>query len=202
MALRGINVRTTRRAHARSRVHWLHRILLPFCLTTPAAALPPLITAADVAQPNLQAFWKPGVLWIGMPDKEGRPGIRPLVDTSPMVLPPSLEEWTAIGETCDRPPETQARFGGHPIEAIITGDEMHPIVRIIRNGRPIADSLLGRPATVCELRIVEADDLPGPELIAAWRTDGPNPVRGYTVYRIPEALDPTPASPDPVRNEE
>jgi len=194
MAVGGNDVRTSRRAYARRRVHWMHRILLPLCLTTPAAALPPLITAADVAQPKLQAFWKPGVFWIGMPDKAGRPGMRPLVDTSPMVLPPTIENWTTIGETCQDPPVAQSSFGGHPIKAIVAGDEMHPIIRLIRDDRPIADSLLGRPATICELRIVEADGLQGPELIAAWRMEGPNPVRGYTVYRIPEALDPTPTS--------
>ena len=173
----------------------MHRIFLPLCLTTEAAALPPLITAADVAQPDLQAFWKPGVFWIGLPDKDGRPGMRPLVDTSPMVLPPSLESWTAIGETCQDHPVARSSFGGHPIEAIVAGDEMHPIIRITRDDRPIADSLLGRPATICELRIVQADELHGPELIAAWRMSEPNPVRGYTVYRIPEALDPTSTSP-------
>jgi len=154
-----------------------------------------LITAADVAQPQLQAFWKPGEFWIGIPEKDGRPGMRPLVDTSPMVLPPSLEGWTAIGEACQKPPEAKASFGGFPISAVVAGDEMHPVVRLIRNERPIADSPLGRPATICELQIVEADGLHGPELIAAWRMSGPNPVRGYTIYRIPEALDPTPTSP-------
>ena len=189
------NVRNTRGADARCRLRWVHRLLLPFCLTGPAAALPPLITAADVAQPQLQAFWKPGEFWIGIPEKDGRPGMRPLVDTSPMVLPPSLEGWTAIGEACQKPPEAKASFGGFPISAVVAGDEMHPVVRLIRNERPIADSPLGRPATICELQIVEADGLHGPELIAAWRMSGPNPVRGYTIYRIPEALDPTPTSP-------
>ena len=188
------NVRTSRRAYARRRVHWIYRILLPICLTTPAAALPPLITAADAAQPNLKSFWRPGVFWIGMPDKAGRPGMRPLVDTSSMVLPPSLESWTAIGETCQQPPAATSTFGGHPIEAVVAGDEMHPIIRLMRNDRPIADSLLGRPATICEIRIVEADAVPGPELIVAWRMDGPYPVQGFTVYRIPEALDPTATS--------
>jgi len=171
--------------------------VFPFCLSTHALALPPLVVAADVARPDLQAFWKDGDLLIGLPSEPGRPGQRPLQGHSPIQLPTNLSAWTAIGETCEKTPRGEGQFGGVAIEAVAAGDAMHPKVELWMHGRPVARTLLGRPATICALHVLNADSVQGPELITAWRMDSPNPIRGFTVYRIPEALDPTPiASPD------
>ena len=62
-------------------------------------------------------------------------------------------------------------------------------------GRPVAEALLGRPARVCEIQIKEADDIMGPEILVAWRLTADEDIRGFTVYRVPESLDPTPVRP-------
>ena len=173
----------------------LHRLLglvLPLSLSLPAAALPPLVVAADVARPGLKAWVKPGKLMIGAPDDDGKPAICPLDGVSPLQVPATLDEWTVIGAECQTPPEAVSSFVGAPIKAIGAGDAMHPVVQLLIDGRPVAEGLLGRPANICALHIAEVDAIPGPELIAAWQIPGTPAIQGYTVYRIPEALDPTP----------
>mgnify|MGYP003316239784 CR=1 FL=1 len=56
-------------------------------------------------------------------------------------------------------------------------------------------ALLGRPARVCEIQIKEADDIMGPAILVAWRLTADEDIRGFTVYRVPESLDPTPVRP-------
>ena len=186
------NVRTARRVHPCSSLRRLHWFVLPFCLSTSALALPPLVTAVDIAQPGLTAYLKPGELWLGIPDEAGRPGLRPLVDLKPRPLPSSLSDFTTLGTECQAEPLDQAEFGGTPITARVAGDALHPVIQIERNERLIARSLLGRPATVCALHIAQADAVPGPELIVSWQMGN---IRGFTVYRVPESLDPTAPKP-------
>ena len=189
MNLKGdINVRTVGRIVASGGVRGLYGLVLSFGLIHQAHALPPLVTAADIAQPGLQAYVKPGEFWVGIPDDEGRPGLRPLVDLKPRVLPMQLDAFTTIGSTCQPAPTDTSTFGGLPLRATVGGDAIHPTVRVELQERPIAESLLGRPATICSLHLVQADEMPGPELIVAWRFEA---VRGFTVYRVPESLDPS-----------
>lgn len=169
----------------------MYWFVFPLSLTFHAHALPPLVAAADIAQPHVVAYHRPGEFWVGAPTQAGRPGLRPLDDLQPRTLPTNLEAFSLLGETCNNPPTDEALFGGRPVTASVVGDTLHPVVRLHRDGRPIAQSLLGRPAAVCSLHLVEADGVPGPELVVVW--DLPT-VRGYTVYRVPEALDPTEAS--------
>ena len=182
------NVRTAHRADFGGGLRRLHWILFSFGLSAPAFALPPLVIAADVAQPELSAFAKEGELWVGMPNQPERPGMRPLVDTQARTLPPSLEGFEIIGEECQPVPGDSAEFGGRPVKATVAGDAMQPVIRLERDERPIAHSLLGRPATVCSLHLLNIDRVPGLEVLVAWRFEE---LRGFTVYRIPESLDPT-----------
>ena len=173
-------------------IHWLLGIALSLSLTGSAHALPPLMVAADTVRQDLEGFWKEGDFVVGVPSDPGRPGLRPLRGHSPIQLSSDMHDWTPIGKKCQDNPRSVGRFGGAPVEAIVTGDSMHPKVQLWMDGRPVAEALLGRPAEVCSLNIANADNIPGPELIAAWRINAPNPLIGFTVYRIPESLDPTP----------
>jgi hypothetical protein len=150
------------------------------------------VVAADVARPGLKAWVGPGVLIMGIEDDEDRPAIRPLEGSSPTRLPPVMDDFKPLGHTCQSTPHAESRFGGLPIEAVSTGGPLDPAVQLRMDGRAIAEAPLGRPATICSLSIIEADAIPGPEIVAAWRIEGSRPIRGFTVYRIPEALDPTP----------
>ncbi|MEC9390342.1 MAG: hypothetical protein VX944_09730 [Myxococcota bacterium] len=164
-------------------MYWL---VLPFCLTRAASALPPLVVAADIAQPDLNAYYRPSELWVGVASGDNRPGICPLNDLEPRTLPVHLDQYTTLGDTCQTPPTHRTEFGGNRVVVTVAGDALHPIIRLSQNNRPIAESLLGRPATVCSVHLIEADATPGPELVVVWDIDN---VRGVTVYRVPESLD-------------
>ena len=116
--------------------------------------------------------------------------MRPLVNLQPRPMPQTQEGWTLIGERCPSPKQIQSEMCGHPVRAEVSGDALHPRLRLFIDGRAVAENLLGRPAVICELHIGDADDVVGPELIVSWRPEKQSPLRGLTVYRIPEALYP------------
>ena len=179
------------------RLHWMLGALLPLSLSfgQAAHALPPLVKAADLAQADLQGFWRNGEFMVGVPHLPARPALLPLQNNRPSNLPPDLSGWTVIGQSCDESPRHQDRLGGVTIEAAVGGDAMHPTVELRLGGRLVAEALLGRPAKVCEVHITDADAIVGPEILVAWRLGSAEDIRGFTVYRVPESLDPTPVSP-------
>ena len=190
----GHNDRNLSRAIPSCSVHWLLGFVLPICLSNSVMALSPLVVAADIARPELKGFWKEGDFVVGVPTDPGRPGLRPLKGHSPIQLPADMTGWEPIGEACQEPPHSISDFGGSPVEALVAGDRIHPKLQLWMGGRAVAEALLGHPASVCSIHIVNADHIRGPELITTWRIDASSPFRGFTVYRIPEALDPTPAA--------
>jgi len=162
-----------------------------------AHAVPPLMPATDVAQVGLVAWWRQGELLVGIPDAEDRPGMHPLVNNMPTPLPGDLSSWEPVGHTCDDHPRGVAAIGDAAVEAVVLGDAVQPVIALMQGERVIAQNALGRPAQVCEIRIVQADKLPGLELVVAWRTEGDTPIQGITVFRIPEALRAPPLMLDP-----
>ena len=132
---------------------------------------------------------------VGVPSLPDRPGLMPLEDNRPLKLPKDLEPWANIGQSCQDQPRHHTRLGGVPIEAVVSGDAIHPTVQLWMGGRPVAEALLGRPAQVCEIQIIEADAIQGLEIVVAWRLSSDQNLRGFTIYRVPESLDPTPVGP-------
>jgi hypothetical protein len=159
-------------------------------------AIPPLMPAADAAQPGLHAWWREGELLLGVPSAAERPAMRPLVDLAHFTLPTDFSGWEPIGKTCQADPRASAALEQVPIECTVTGTAIHPVIRLVQGTRVLAESALGRPAKVCEIRIVQADDMPGLELIVAWQMGkGETQVNGFNIFRIPEAMGVTsPAS--------
>ena len=184
--------------------------MLMLCLSMVAAApaAPPLIPAADVAEPALMAWWREGDLLVGVPTREGRPGLRPLVSLAPVALPASFDGWTPIGESCEPDPTADAVIDGQTVTAEVEGPLEAPLVVLRSDDRVLASNVLSRPVRACDLRIAQADDLPGLEVIVAWRQgvvgpdegappapgavgpnappDAPDALRGIIVYHIPE----------------
>ena len=192
------HVRAHHRGHHRRGVHRRHRTPLPLILLSgalAAQAMPPLMPAADVAQVGLVGWWRQGELLVGVPGAKDRPGMRPLVGTTSAPLPGDLSAWEPIGHNCLEHPRGVAAIGGLPVEGVVIGDADKPIIALVQGDRTVAQNMLGRPAQVCEIRIVQADQLPGLELVVAWRTEDMVPVQGITVFRIPEALDGAKESP-------
>lgn len=156
---------------------------------SPAAAAPPLMPAADVADEGLRAWWRQGELVVGKPDQPGRPGLRPLASLAPTVLPDDLPTWATIGEDCVPRPESQADLEGQRVTARVLATAEGPVIQLLSGEQVLAENALGRPARVCEVLLAEADALPGLEVIVAWRMErapGPGELRGLTVYRVPE----------------
>lgn len=138
-------------------------------LISTAQAVPPLVPAVDVAERGLGAWWREGDLLVGVADVPGRPGIRPLAGSTPVELPADLSGWEPIGESCRSPVEVTAQVNGHEVMAEVAGTWEWPVVRLWSGGRVVAQNALGRPAQACDIRIVQADDIPGPEIVVAWR---------------------------------
>lgn len=152
-------------------------------------ATPPLMPAADAAQVGLHAWWREGELLLGVPTDPERPAMRPLVDLAHATLPTDFLGWEPIGKTCQDEPRATAAMGNTPIEGLVSGTTIHPMIRLLQESRVLAESALGRPAKVCEIRIVQADAMPGLELIVAWRTGtGETMMNGFSVFRIPESM--------------
>jgi hypothetical protein len=186
----GTYVRVGHRGGDRRQLHRSHWLALSLSLLASSAqATPPLMPATDIAQVGLVAWWRQGELLVGVPSAPDRPGMRPLVSTMPAPLPSDLSSWEPIGHTCQPSPRGLGSLGKTPIEAVVIGDEEQPIIALMMQKRVVAQNALGHPAQVCEIRIVQADQLPGLELIIAWRMGGDGAARGVTVFRIPEALD-------------
>jgi len=159
-----------------------------YLLLLTALAAPPLMPAADVAEPGLQAWWKQGELLLGHPEQEGRPGLKPLVNLNPVVLPEDLAGWVRLGESCVPRPESSREVEGERLTASVTASTEGPVVQVLSGERVVAQNALGRPAQVCEVLLAEADAIPGPEVIVAWRMElaGQADLRGITVFRVPE----------------
>jgi hypothetical protein len=159
-------------------------------LTPPAVAAPPLLRAADMGEPGMQVWWQANDLLAGNPDAEGRPGLRPLVADSRLSLPVDLSAWSRIGETCTDEPSAQGTLHGVAVKVtVVTDPTAQQVVRLVTGETVLAENTLGRPATVCSIHLVEADNLPGPEILISWRlaagTDEPM-IQGLTVFRVPE----------------
>lgn len=164
-------------------------LALLLCLQAPTArAAPPLVLAADVAETGLRAWWRPGELLVGQPAQPGQPGLRPLVSLTPMVLPQDLAEWATLGETCVTRPESSADLDGQRVQARVTTSGEGPVIQVVAGEKVLAENALGRPARICEVLLAEADALPGPEVLVAWRLElqTGDELRGLTVYRVPE----------------
>jgi len=184
-----------RHRHRDRHRRWVHhgcRYALPLSLlaaVTRADAMPPLMPAADVAQADLVGWWREGELLVGVPTAPNRPGMRPLTSLTPMPLPSDLSGWEPVGHTCLDTPRGVASIGDRPVEGVVDDSANHPVVKLIQGERVVAQNALGRPAKICDIRIVEADSLPGLELIIAWRSPGEDDaMRGITVFHVPESL--------------
>lgn len=163
-------------------------LMLLLSSSVTAQAEPPLVLAADIGAQGMMIWWRPGELLVGDPASSERPGLRPIISNAPLILPEDLSAWTAVGETCQDTPHAEATLNGQPVTVSIhTDPTQQQQVRLIASERLIAETPLGRPVQVCEIRLSEADPLPGPEVIIAWRFgEGDDQIRGLTVFRVPQ----------------
>lgn len=162
--------------------------MLPLLLPC-ALALAPLVPAADVADKGLQFWWRPGELYAGLPDQPGRPAVRPLEDPAPLSLPADLSGWTRLGAACPGVGRVSFELGEIEATAEVVGTPDSPMVQVRAGPRLLAQHPLGRPAEICEVRVAQADALPGLEVLIAWRPpEASDTLRGLRVFHLPEAL--------------
>lgn len=153
-----------------------------------ALAVPPLVVAADLASPGLEVWWREGELLAGATEQPGRPGLRPLADLAPVALPADLSGWTRLGDPCPGNARDRAILHEATVDADVVGDSQAPVIRLHEGSRLVASAALGRPASVCAVRVVQADDLPGQEIVVVWRPlDRDSELRGLVVYHIPDS---------------
>ena len=156
-------------------------------LLATALAAPPLIRAAEVAEEGLRVWIRQDNLLVGVPSDPDRPGLRPLVSMAPIKLPPNLTEETALGHPCEDQSEEVGLLQGEKVVVAVRGPPDRPLVQLHSEGRLLAENVLGRPARVCAVRLVQVDDMPGPEVVVVWRPRNEDaPVRGVSVFHIPE----------------
>lgn len=156
-------------------------------LLSVAFAAPPLVQAADLASPGLEVWWREGELLAGVSGQAGRPGVRPLVDLAPIALPQDLSGWTRIGATCKPSPTAAATLGDLAVVAALTGTPQEPVVELRAGERIVASAAVGRPARACDIAVLQADTLPGLEVVVVWMPlDPDSSLRGLQVYHVPE----------------
>lgn len=160
--------------------------MLLLLLHTALAVPPALVPAADLVQPGLEVWWREGELLAGVPSKEGRPGVRPLADPTPMQMPANLSEWTAIGQVCREGPSPVVEMDALKVQASLGGTPEVPEVELRAGARVIASYPLGRPARPCALAVVQADELPGLEIVVVWRPPDDDALRGLRIFHIPD----------------
>jgi hypothetical protein len=153
--------------------------------SAPARAVPPLVQAVEVADRGLSAWWRERELVVGRLDDPERPAVRPLVSAAETTLPASLLGWTRIGEVCAAVPTATGAWGDVPLEVRADASGSLPVVSVRSHDRLVAQTALAKPVSVCALVLGEADALPGPEVIVAWRMGD---VHGFTVFHVPEAV--------------
>lgn len=164
-------------------------LLLSLCFAslTSALAAPPLVPAADLAGDGLEVWWREGELLAGVGERPDRRGVRPLADLAPIELPSDLSGWRRIGANCHPNANADATLGELPVVAELAGSSDEPVVQIRAGARVVASAALGRPARSCDIAVVQADGLPGLEVIVVWRPASEDEtLRGVTVYHIPE----------------
>ena len=156
-------------------------------LLSVALAAPPLVPAADLASPGLEVWWRDGELLAGVSGQSGRPGVRPLVDLAPIALPQDLSGWTRIGAICRTNPTATATLGELPVVATLTGTPQEPVIELRAGERIVASAAVGRPARACDIAVLQADSLPGLEVVVVWKPlEADSPLRGLEVYHVPE----------------
>lgn len=160
--------------------------MLPLLLSA-ALAAPPLVPAADLASPGLEVWWREGELLAGVSEQAGRPGVRPLADLAPIALPEDLRGWTRLGADCRGPASALVDLDGLAVLAELAGSEEEPVVQLRSGARVVAAAALGRPARACAIALVQADELPGMEVVVVWRPpEADSPLRGVAVFHVPE----------------
>lgn len=168
-------------------IRTLLTLALPGLWAAEAWALPPLEVLHTTAAEELHVWWRAGELMVAQSKAPGSAARWPLDPGRSGQLPEVLVGWTPIGQTCGAPPEARATLDGEPAVARVEGSAELPIITLSRAGARVAQGALGQPASVCAMALVEADGIPGPELLVLWRLDGPSrPLRGLTVMRVPQ----------------
>lgn len=154
-----------------------------------ALAATPLDLAVDVAEADLQAWWRPGELLVGVPARGDRTALRPLVDLNPTTLPADLTGWTELGASCSTPARGELVVGGQTVSARVAGPPEQRVLLLEVGEELRAQQSLGRPLRPCSVHLGQADALPGIEVMVSWEFgEGAAATRGLSVFRVPEAL--------------
>lgn len=156
-------------------------------LISTAFAVSPLILAADMAAPDLEVWWRDGEILAGSPGREGRPGVRPLVDIAPIAMPRDLGAFTQLGRGCAGPLGATFKLDALEVEAEMAGTPEEPVIQLRAGQRLLAASGLQRPMHVCAVHVVQADALPGLEVVVVWQPpENLSNLGGLTVFHIPD----------------
>ncbi len=149
----------------------------------PTHAAQPLTPAGELAAATVEVWWRRGDLLLVTEGPDGREARRPLANEAVHPAPASLQGWKRIGESCENRSQTTFTLLDRPAIATVGGDASIPAVTIHREGLLVAHAPLGQPAQPCTITVVEADALPGLEVIVTW---GLGDIHGVSVFRLPE----------------
>ncbi len=167
-------------------MNWLP-LLIQLC-TNSAHAAPPLVLVGSVAAPQLRTWWRPGELLVASSSQAGAPAFDPLRPGWQTPLPDSMQGWNPLGATCSQPPKGKGQVGQQTAEVRLSPNSSgNPILSLYIGEQLVARGLLDQPVEICSLSLVEADALPGPEILAFWRLSRPGaPLEGLSIFRVPE----------------
>lgn len=191
--------------------------LLAAALVTEAAA-PDLVHLASMAQSGAEVYFQPGDLLVGSPTLPGRPAVRPLVGSQPVMLPTDLSGFEHLSRTC---PASEAAYqqastegradlaagrllargdvsGDGRIETVVARRtvENGPLeVRVMRGSQVLGRATLPGLALPCGGLVAEVDGSHTPRAVVVWSAWGvAGRTTGVEVYGLP---DDAPAQPEP-----
>ena len=176
-----------------------------YLYSKPVFAAYPLINELDIANHNLQFWWKEGHFLTGSKLENSciLPFESDFFPPSPQMLPEDLDTWKELGQNCEALP-MKLTFKENGVEYILEVQQgsfslEHPAelspsesikpslprVLLYREGLLTAENLIPRPIIPCSLDLLPINGQPGKEILITWRLG--ETLRGITIFSIPES---------------
>ena len=175
--------------------------ILQNVLLDDAIALMPLLPILDIADKELEFWYKDGQFLVGI--KEKSMAIDPfteIVPPSPQEIPKDISTWDSIGKLCDRKLKKRFKIDQVQYEVILKevpmkkGLEFGSLVertgffeiQLYRDGLFMAQNSIPRPIEPCTITLLDVDQFVGEDILISWSyaTD----IKGMIIYSIPDSV--------------
>jgi hypothetical protein len=166
-----------------------------------AIALMPLLPILDIADKDLEFWYKDGQFLVGI--KEKSKAIDPfteIVPPNPQEIPKDISTWNSIGKACDKKLKKHFKIDQVQYEVILKeipmkeGLEFGSLVegtgffeiQLYRDGLFMAQNSIPRPIDPCTITLLDVDQFVGEEILISWSYA--TNIKGMIIYSIPDSV--------------